>query len=401
MRSRHRAGVNTDRGAGQNEVSMSRRCTYCLDTKSDASFTTVEHIVPAALGGEWESRDVCDACQERANQVADELIVKDFLVVFLRAAYEIGDRYHRVPSAPRFEVTLDEGGAVRVTLEADGAQLEGLTSPAVAALLGIQGESARDQERLCELVGDDVRAKLQDPVELARARQVERTPPLAWSRFIAKLALACGRKAYGDEWMDSQHARRLSADLLLDERPKLSEQREHFPPLGETWPFLPPRHVLWIDDVGDVAVLHVVLFGQVLGAVPINAAGAPSEYSAWRFDPKKRDFSHSSYPAIYHAMVAVLATGTGRNAVSLVAGDKSFTFIEDGPDGPMEIPIPTVRADSPVDALRIVAEHQRGKPSRSAEIATQRPAGQRHNRKVGRNQQCPCGSGQKYKRCCG
>ena len=115
---------------------------------------------------------------------------------------------------------------------------------------------------------------LHDPVELARARQVELTPPLAWSRFMAKLALACGRKAYGDAWMDSHYAHRLSADLLSEEPPKLAEQREHFPPLGENWPFLPPRHILWIDDVGDVAVLHVVLFGQLLGAVPINRAGA-------------------------------------------------------------------------------------------------------------------------------
>jgi hypothetical protein len=380
---------------------MSCRCTYCLDTKPHASFTTVEHVIPAALGGEWKTWTVCDACQVRANQVADELVIKDFLVVFLRATYEIGDRNHRIPSAPRFEVRLDEGGAVRVTLEAEGAQLEGLTSPAVAALLGIQGGSATDGERLRELVGDHVRERLHDPVELARARRVERTPPLAWSRFMAKLALACGRKAYGDEWMDGPYARRLSADLLSDEPPKLSEQREHFPPVGETWPFLPPRHVLWIDDVGEAAILHVVLFGQVLGAVPINHADAPSEYSAWRFDPKKRNFSHSSYPAIYHAMVAVLATKTGRNAVSVLADDQSFTFIEDGPEGPMDFPVPTLRADSPVDALRIVANHQGGELSGSPGTAAQVSPGEHRSSKVGRNQPCPCGSGRKYKRCCG
>ncbi len=380
---------------------MSRRCTYCLETKPDTSFTTVEHVMPAALGGEWKTRQVCDACQERANQVADQLIIKDFLVLFLRAAYQIGDRNHRVPLAPRFEVPLDEGGVVKVTLESEGTHLEGATSPAVAALLDIQGESAWDQERLRELVGDDVREKLHDPVELARARQIERTPPLAWSRFMAKLALACGRKAYGDAWMDGPHARRLSADLRSDEPPKLAAQREHFPPLGETWPFLPPRHILWIDDVGDAAILHVVLFGQVLGAVPINHAGAPSEYSAWRFDPKKRDFNHSSYPAIWHAMVAVLATRTGRNVVSMLAGDKPFTFIEDGPGGPMDIPVPTLRADSPVDALSIIAKHQDGEQSASAVSTAGGGQGQLRSRKVGRNEPCPCGSGRKYKHCCG
>lgn len=338
---------------------MSRRCTYCLETKPDSAFTTVEHVMPAALGGEWKTRDVCDSCQGRANEVADHLITKDFLVVFLRSAYQVGDRNHRVPPPPRFAVPLDEGGVVKVTLESEGAVLEGATSPAVAALLGLKGESEQDQERLRELVDDDVRHKLDDPVELARARQTERTPPLAWSRFIAKLALACGRKAYGDSWLDGRHARRLSTDLLSDEPPKLSQQRDHYPPIGETWPFLPPRHVLWIDDFEDTAILYVVLFGQVLGAVAINNAGAASEYSAWRFDPQQRDFRPSSYPAIYLATAAVRAEESGRRSVSVLDGERSFIFVEDGPAGPMEIPGHTLPADSPVDALRIVAQHQR------------------------------------------
>lgn len=317
--------------------------------------------MPAALGGAWKTWKVCDDCQRTTNQVADRLIIKDFLVLFLRSAYRVGDRRHRIPLAPRFHVPLDEGGIVTVTLEADGTRLAGCTSPAVAALLGIEAESAGDQERLRELVGEDVWSKLHDPVELARARQVERTPPLAWSRFMAKLALACGRKGYGDSWMDSHHARRLSADLLSEEPPKLAEQREHFPSLGENWPFLPPGHILWIDDVGDAAVLHAVLFGQLVGAVPMNRAGAASKYSAWRFEPQKRDFSHSSYPAIWHSMVAVLATQAGRNVVSMLDGEKPFTFIEDGPQGPMGIPVPSMRADSPADALRIIAKHAGGK----------------------------------------
>ncbi|MGZ6576315.1 MAG: hypothetical protein ACXVHJ_35655 [Solirubrobacteraceae bacterium] len=43
--------------------------------------------MPASLGGAWTTRDVCDDCQKRASEVADELVIKDFLVVFLRAAY--------------------------------------------------------------------------------------------------------------------------------------------------------------------------------------------------------------------------------------------------------------------------------------------------------------------------
>ncbi|MGZ6576316.1 MAG: hypothetical protein ACXVHJ_35660 [Solirubrobacteraceae bacterium] len=56
----------------------------------------------------------------------------------------------------------------------------------------------------------------------ARFRLTE-PPPLAWSRFIAKLGLACGRKAYGDAWLDSPHARCLSDDLLSDNPPQLSQ----------------------------------------------------------------------------------------------------------------------------------------------------------------------------------
>jgi hypothetical protein len=40
-----------------------------------------------------------------------------------------------------------------------------------------------------------------------------------------------------------------------------------------------------------------------------------------------------------------------------VLDGRPFVFIEDGPDGPMEIPAPTLRADSPVDALRVIAQH--------------------------------------------
>ncbi len=335
-----------------------RRCTYCLRTRPLSAFTTAEHVVPAALGGAWTTTDVCDCCQRRAARVADQLIARDFLVVFLRSAYAIPNRRGALPRAPRFEVPLDAGGAVIVTVESDGATLTSATSPAIAALLGIEGRTDADQARLRDLVGNDVRQLLNDPVALSRAVQTERTPPLAWSRFVAKLGLACGRKAYGDGWLNTLYAQRLSADLLSDAPPQLSLQREHYPPIGEPWPFEPPKHVLWIDDCEESAVLHVVLFGQVLAAVPVNQAGAQSEYSAWRFEPSTGEFNHSSYPAIWLGTAAARAAQTGRRSMT-VFDDYPFLFIEDGPDGPMDVPVPTSRADSPADALRIVARHRR------------------------------------------
>ena len=45
--------------------------------------------------------------------------------------------------------------------------------------------------------------------------------------------------------------------------------------------------------------------------------------------------------------------------MTVLDGDQSFIFIEDGPDGPMESLRIRCCADSPVDALRIVSEHRR------------------------------------------
>ena len=72
--------------------------------------------------------------------------------------------------------------------------------------------------------------------------------------------------------------------------------------------------------------------------------------------PEARTFIHSSYPAIWLGTVAARAAATGRSSVTVLDG-RPFVFIEDGPDGPMEIPAPTLRADSPVDALRVIAQH--------------------------------------------
>ena len=200
--------------------------------------------------------------------------------------------------------------------------------------------------------------------------------------------------------MEGPYAHQLSADLHSDEPPKHSRQREHYPPLGETWPFLPPKHVLWIDDVQYAAILHVVLFGQLLGAVALNTAGAPSEYSAWRFEPTKREFGHSSYPAIWLGTAAALASKTGRRSVSVLGTENPFLYVEDGPEGPLDIPLPTVGAESPVDALRVASEHQLDHPSALAGSSADPQQPRRPSSKVGRNQPCPCGSGLKYKRCC-
>jgi hypothetical protein len=384
-------------------ASASRRCTYCLAFKPASAFTTIEHVMPAALGGAWKTRKVCDDCQTRANEVADRLINGDPLVRFLRSSYQVGDRRGVVPPAPRYKVSVDSPDAqagVLLTLESEGTSLQSAMSAATAALLGLKGETDDEEARLRDIVGDDVRRLLDDPRELARAIQTERTPPDAWSRFMAKLALACGRKAYGDVWLDSAHAQVLSADLRSDAPPRLSQQREHYPPVGETWPFLPPKHILWIDDFQDAAVLHVVLFGQVLGAVAINEAKASSEYSAWRFDPVAREFSHSSYPAIWLGTAAARASSTGRRSLTVLDG-QPFLYVEDGSDGPMDMPIPTIRADSPTDALSILA--RLGAEQATAPAGGHLPSLQRNTktRKAGRNEPCPCGSGLKYKRCCG
>lgn len=101
---------------------------------------------------------------------------------------------------------------------------------------------------------------------------------------MAKLALACGRDAYGDGWLDSRQAAILSDDLLGDGEPQFS-QRTHYPPVDRVWPYEPPKHRMWIEPAEDTAVLMVVLFGQVIGAVPLNDLPAEAERSAWSLDP--------------------------------------------------------------------------------------------------------------------
>lgn len=85
-------------------------------------------------------------------------------------------------------------------------------------------------------------------------------------------------------------------------------------------------------------------------------------------------------------MVAVLATQSGRNAASMLAGDQSFTFIEDGPEGPMDIPVPALRAESPLDALSIIAKHKQSDATAPTPVTASDGPTRRRRGKAGRNE---------------
>jgi hypothetical protein len=112
-----------------------------------------------------------------------------------------------------------------------------------------------------------------------------------------------------------------------------------------------------------VAVLTVALFGQLLGAIPIATEQPPQgAYSAWGFDPVGRTFYRSSFPAIWLGAAAARVTRMGADAVAVMHPESPFIFIPDGPDGPVDLPISTVRADSPQHALEIVLASNPGGP---------------------------------------
>jgi HNH endonuclease len=341
-------------------MSTEIRCTYCLDRKPLSSFEQRgDHVIPASLGGRWIDAQVCDDCNEVANLAADQLIANDVLVRFLRDAYRIRDR-HGLPPPCEFSVRMAEGGVVKVTLDGEGATFAAGMSQMTMRSLGLS--HAADQPALASLVaqalGLDVSAVLQ-PIGLARAAQqfaARSTPPAAWSRFMAKLALAAGRDAYGDTWLDSTQASILSADVLGSEKPRFG-QRTHYPPVEPVWPYEPPKHQMWIEHRDSTATLTIVLFGQVIGAVPVSDVPPPQgAYSAWTLDPEARAFRRSSYPAVWHGTAAARLTKAGYNVVSVLNEDpeRSFLYVADGPDGPADLPIPTIRVDSPLHALELV-----------------------------------------------
>lgn len=344
-------------------MSDSRLCTYCLKLKPASSFTHQgDHVIMYSLGGEYVDPNVCDMCEHRSNVVSDQLIATDRLVTFLRTAYRIRDRYGS-PPACEFGIQVPGGeGAIKVSVTDAAAIFTPHMSEAARQRLKLGAEPT--QEQLEAVVAGELGVAVADPLALAqaaRAASSRATPPDAWSRFMAKLGLAFGRYAYGADWLATPHAQTLSADLLGDGPPQL-RQRAHHPPVQSVWPYRPPRHTAWIDMHNGVAVLMVVLFGQVLGAVPVANTKPPAgAYSAWSFDPVERTFHPSSYPAIWLGTAAARLTQEGSDVVSVAVGDRAVMFVPDGPDGPAEIPIPTVRAESPGEALQLLLdEHPDG-----------------------------------------
>jgi hypothetical protein len=198
-----------------------RRCTYCLSVKKASQFRGQgDHVVPISLGGAWIDRQVCGDCKTAANRVADELIAKDSLVRFLRNVYRIPDRRGQSPPAFAFSAPLSGGGAVRITLADGGPTFEAAMSSTMMEGLGLRDPA--DQIALAELASEALgvdHGVVSDSLG----------PPMAWSRFIAKIALACGRDAYGDMWLESRHASILSHDLLGSDAPRFA-QRTHTHP---------------------------------------------------------------------------------------------------------------------------------------------------------------------------
>lgn len=164
-------------------------------------------------GRNWVDSKVCRTCNERANAVADELVGKDFLVLFLRARYGIVDRYGTRPPPPVYSLRLAGGGVVTARLDPDGLAFDAGLPPSVAESLSVDG--ATDQPRLRRIFADALGSELpeghHESLELSRIAQKRATPPHAWSRFIAKLGLACGREAYGDAWLDTRQPKRSAA----------------------------------------------------------------------------------------------------------------------------------------------------------------------------------------------
>lgn len=346
--------------AGESELVRVRRCTYCRSWKDSGEFTEEgDHVIPASLGGAWIDRSVCEACNRRANEVADELIGKDFLVRYLRAAYAIPDRYGKPPRPPVFTLRLSSGGIVKATLDAQGVRYEAGLPPATAAALAL--DDLTDQRRLEQIFNEALTGESPDEqrsLELARQAQQRATPPEAWSRFMAKIALACGREAYSDDWLDSRQARILSEDLLGSRTPRFS-QRTHHPPVEPIWPYLPPKHQVWIEPHKDTAVLLVALFGQVIGGVAINDLPAEADPSAWSFDPRARTFYRSTYPAIWLGNAARRIQEAGGTPYVIAAGDTPFVFTPDGPDGPVDLGVPTEHVESIDEAFEVARRPRR------------------------------------------
>jgi hypothetical protein len=268
---------------------------------------------------------------------------KDPLVGFLRGAYGIRDRYGRLPRASRFAVRVPEGGVVKVTLSGGAPTFTPAMPPSVAERMGLTDAS---QDRLGALASKLLQLNREAPVDsliLARAAQQHArapTPPTAWSRFMAKIGLACGREAYGDEWLDGMHAAILSDDLLGDGQPRFA-QRDHHPPVEVAWPYEPPKHAIWIEPWEDTAVLMIVLFGQLHGAVPVNASEAQRDPSAWSLDPLRRSFFRSTHHALHLAHAARVVERAGGTPIPIAHPEHPFVFPLTVPMGRSSCPSPS------------------------------------------------------------
>jgi hypothetical protein len=223
--------------------------------------------------------------------------------------------------------------------------------------LGIDGTA--DQAGLGKVVAAQLGLDSATEVEsmrFARAAQesaAKPTPPTAWSRFMAKIGLACGREAYGDDWLDGRQALILSRHLLGNKAPQFS-QRSHYPPVERVWPFEPPKHRIWIESHNDTAVLMVVLFGQVQGAVPVGDLPGPTpDPSAWSIDPLVGRVEHSTYPAVRFGTAVAQLTQEGHDVMAFADPEYPFFYVADGPNGPADLPIPTMRANSPAHGLEL------------------------------------------------
>ncbi len=247
---------------------------------------------------------------------------------------------------------------MKVTLSEPGPVFEPGMPAVVMRKLGIDGPE--DQAGLKTVVarqlGLDSLADMES-IRLARAAQefaATPTPRAAWSRFMAKSGLACGREAYGEEWLDTRQASILSHDLLGQDSPRFS-QRSHYPPVERVWPFEPPKHLMWIEPYEDTEVLMIVLFGQVQGAVPVaDIPGPEAEPSAWSLDPLAGPVERSTYPAVKVGTAAARLTQEVMTSLPSTWAAKSRSSIS--PTARMAPRIsrfPTIRADSPAHGFEL------------------------------------------------
>lgn len=269
------ADANMGTGAALRGV---RRCTYCRGWKDLEEFTREgDDVIPASMGGTWIDHNVCETCNKQANRIADEIIAHDFLIRLLRSRHQVPGRNGNIPKPPIIAIRPAGGGVIKVELAPSGPRYQaGLPSMAIEEL-GLDDPTDHDHPSgIVDAALAPLSTEDRDQArEVARRGQPLPTPPDSWSRFMAKVVLACGRDAYGEEWLDARQATILSDDLLRGQPPRFA-QRWFYPPVEPAWPFEPPKHRLWIQASDQTVILWIAVFGEVIGAVPIGDAPAPT-----------------------------------------------------------------------------------------------------------------------------